>query len=421
MPSTPGAEANTARGPITVWLSNNPDEVAWGEEMVKAWNADHPDEQVKTQEIPAGSSSEEAIYAAITAGTAPCLVLNTAPSAVPQFQRAGGLVSLDVFADGASTIEERSGAAAEQFLSPDGQYYQIPWKSNPVMIVYNKKLFEEAGIDPENPPLTTYAEFLDTSQKIVDAGVAKAAIWPAPTAEFFQSWFDFYPLYAGQADLQLIEDGQATFATDDGEAVAGFWKEMYARGLSPQESYSGDAFADEVSAMAPVGPWALKVYGDKVDFGIVPVPTLTGKPADEVATFSDAKNIGMFTACENRLTAWDFAKSLITEESDARLLEVTGQMPIREDLTSTFPDYFADHPAYLPFAEQTERIIEVPNVPNSTEAWQIFRNMWSQAVIFGEGDLRGQLDDAAAKITELVQKGLERQGLDPSANGGGQG
>ena len=38
--------------------------------MVEAWNADHPDEQIKAQEIPAGASSEEVIGAAITAGNA---------------------------------------------------------------------------------------------------------------------------------------------------------------------------------------------------------------------------------------------------------------------------------------------------------------------------------------------------------------
>ena len=43
--------------------------------MVEAWNADHPDEQIKAQEIPAGASSEESITAAITAGNAPCLDL----------------------------------------------------------------------------------------------------------------------------------------------------------------------------------------------------------------------------------------------------------------------------------------------------------------------------------------------------------
>ncbi|MET0480647.1 MAG: sugar ABC transporter substrate-binding protein, partial [Mycetocola sp.] len=73
-------DALTARGDITVWYSNNEFEIKWAKAMIEAWNAENPDEQIKGQEIPAGKSSEEVIGAAITAGTAPCLVFNTAPS-----------------------------------------------------------------------------------------------------------------------------------------------------------------------------------------------------------------------------------------------------------------------------------------------------------------------------------------------------
>ena len=146
-------DATSSTGPIKVWLSNNPEEIAWGKQMVKAWNAEHPDEEVTAQEIPAGKTSEEVIGAAITAGNAPCLVFNTSPAAVPQFEKQGGLVALDEFDGGTDYVETRSGDVAEQYKSPDGQYYQIPWKSNPVMIFYNKDLMKKAGIDPENPPL----------------------------------------------------------------------------------------------------------------------------------------------------------------------------------------------------------------------------------------------------------------------------
>ena len=56
-----GGDALTAKGPITIWYSNNESEVEWGKATVASWNADHPDEQVKGQEIPAGKSSEEVI------------------------------------------------------------------------------------------------------------------------------------------------------------------------------------------------------------------------------------------------------------------------------------------------------------------------------------------------------------------------
>ncbi|WP_422116521.1 extracellular solute-binding protein [Brachybacterium sp. UNK5269] len=84
-----GGEAQEARGPITIWLSNNEQEVAWGQAAVEAWNAEHPDEQVTAQEIPAGQSSEEAITAAITAGTTPDLVFNISTAAAPGWATQG--------------------------------------------------------------------------------------------------------------------------------------------------------------------------------------------------------------------------------------------------------------------------------------------------------------------------------------------
>ena len=165
------AEAITAKGPIKIWYSNNQFEVAWGKSMVEAWNAEHPDEKIDAQEIPAGKSSEEVIGAAITGGNAPCLVFNTAPVAVPQFEKQGGLVNLSQFPDGDSYIEGRTGDIANQYKSADGSFYQLPWKSNPVVLFYNKDIFAKAGLDVEKPKLATHGEFLDAARKIGRAHV----------------------------------------------------------------------------------------------------------------------------------------------------------------------------------------------------------------------------------------------------------
>ncbi len=397
------SDAITAKGPITIWLSNNPEEIAWGKAMVKEWNAANPDQEVTAQEIPAGKTSEEVIGAAITAGNAPCLVFNTSPAAVPQFEKQGGLVPLDSFDGGAAYVESRTGSAAEQYKSPDGQYYQIPWKSNPVMIFYNKDMMKKAGIDPENPPLATYDEFLATGHKVVDSGAAEAAIWPAPTSEFFQSWFDFYPLYVAETKgTQLVEDGKATFDSEAGAKVADFWATMYSEGLAPKEAASGDAFGDGKSAMSVVGPWAIAVYGDSVNWGVVPVPTSTGMSPDQIDTFSDAKNIAVYSACKSQGTAWNVLKFATSEEQDGKLLEMTGQMPLRENLESTYADFFKKNPEFKPFAEQASRTVEVPNVPESIAIWQEFRDEYSSAVIFGKTAVNDALSTAADKVTELA-------------------
>ena len=401
--SSDSSGATTATGPIKVWMSNNPEEIAWGKAAVKEWNADHPDQQVTAQEIPAGETSEEVIGAAITAGTTPCLVFNTSPAAVPQFQKQGGLVPLNSFDGAAQYIEARSGDVAQQYKSADGQYYQMPWKSNPVMIFYNKDLLKKAGIDPENPPLGTYDEFLATSHKIVDSGAAQAAIWPTPTSEFFQSWFDFYPLFAAQSGgQQLVENGQAAFDDPAGDAAANFWATMYSEGLAPKEVYNGDAFADQKAALAIVGPWAIAVYGDAVNWGVAPVPTENGTPFSQTHTFSDAKNVGIYSSCKNQGTAWEFLKFATSKEQDGKLLEMTGQMPLRENLQSVYADYFKQNPEYTMFADQASRTVEVPNIENSVEIWQTFRDEWSKSVIFGKEPVDGAMNSAAQQINQLT-------------------
>ena len=395
--------AAAAKGPIKIWLSNNPEELAWGKAMVAGWNKANADQQVTAQEIPAGKSSEEVIGAAITAGNAPCLVFNVSPAAVPQFEKQGGLVALDSFDGGADYVTQRTGDTADQYKSPDGKFYQLPWKSNPVMIFYNKKLFKQAGLDPEKPPLGTYDDFLATSAKLVSSKAAQAAIWPAPTSEFFQSWFDFYPLYAAETGgTQLVQDGKATFDDDKGKAVANFWAKMYNQGLAPKETYNGDAFGDAKSAMSIVGPWAISVYGDKIDWGVVPVPTSAGTAPEETHTFSDAKNVSIFSACQNQGTAWELLKFATSEEQDGQLLDKTGQMPLRADLPSVYADYFSKNPEYKLFADQASRTTEVPSVPNSVQIWQTFRDNWSSAVIFGKTPVDQAFSDAASKIDGLA-------------------
>ena len=394
-----------AHGPIKIWYSNNAQEVAWGKQVVAAWNSSHPSEKVSGQEIPAGKSSEEVIGAAITAGTEPCLIYNTSPASVPVFQQQGGLVPLNDFPGAVSYIQSRSGSAADQYKSPDGKFYQMPWKSNPVMIFYNKKEFAKAGISTTAPPLGSYTDFLATAKKIVASHAAKYAIYPSPSSEFYQAWYDFYAMYAAQSGgKQLVANGKATFNDAAGQAVANFWRQIYAQNLAGKETYNGDSFGDGTAAMSIVGPWAIATYQGKVDWGVVPVPTQAGSSGDTVPTFSDAKNVAMYASCKNRATAWDFLKFSTSTAEDGKLLDLTGQMPIRQNLQQQYASYFSAHPEYKTFAAEAAHVVEVPNIPNSIQVWQTFRDAWSKSVIFGKQDPAQALAGAASKINQLASQ-----------------
>ncbi len=192
--------------------------------------------------------------------------------------------------------------------------------------------------------------------------------------------------------------------SEAGATVAEFWRTMYDEGLSQQEAYNGDAFADQKSAMSIVGPWAIAVYGEAVDWGAAPVPTSAGTAPEDTYTFSDAKNIGLYSACENQGTAWELLKFATSEEQDGKLLEMTGQMPLRQDLTGTYPEYFEKNPDYEAFADQAARTVEVPNVPNSIEIWQTFRDEYSESVIFGKKTVDEALSAAAEEISTLASE-----------------
>ncbi|WP_430785355.1 ABC transporter substrate-binding protein [Actinoplanes sp. G11-F43] len=401
-----GAGGELTSGPITIWTSTNEQEIAWSKQVVEAWNAANADKQVTAQAIPAGKSSEDVIAAAITAGNAPCLVFNTAPAAVPAFQKQGGLVNLSkTFGDAEQFVTGRSGPAADGFRSADGDLYQLPWKTNPFMLYYNKTAFQKAGLDPEKPALRTYDEVLAAAKAIKDAGAADVAIYPPATSDYTNVNFDFYPFYLANSDgTQFVKDGKATFASAQGKETLQFWQTLYANGYSSAEAYSGDMwagpFADGVAAMGVAGPWGKGQFDGKVEFGVVPLPTTAGKAADATSTFADSKNIGLYTACANKQTAWDFAKFATNNDNDLALLTTTGQFPTRTDVPTLAADYLAENPFFQPFAAAVPLAVDVPTVAGLAEKMQAFRDAWSSTVQSGKGDLN-TFDQTAADIDKL--------------------
>lgn len=288
----PAAEGLSS-GPIEIWYSTNEQEIEWGEKVVETWNAANPDQQVTAQAIPAGSSSEDVISASISAGNTPCLIYNTAPAAVPAFQAQGGLVNLSTaFPDGNEFIEGRSGNAAEGFRSSDGDFYQMPWKTNPFMLYYNKEVLSKAGLDAENPKLASYEDLAAAAKAIKDTSATGYALYPPSTADYTNVNFDFYPFFLANSDgTQFIKDGKVTFTDEAGLETLEFWQSLYADGYSSPEAFSGDMwagpFADSIAAFGVAGPWGKAQFDGKVDFGVTSIPTKDGKTADETYTFAD--------------------------------------------------------------------------------------------------------------------------------------
>src|SRR5918994_1090896 len=132
---------------LTYWSATNALELDFANQIASEWNQQHPEVQIKVEPVPSGQSSEEVILAAIASQTTPDIFANIFPGAMQDLLDAEGVVQLDAYPDFFDVLHERmTPELLNQYRSSDGKFYQIPWKSNPIMVLYNTRMLREAGV-----------------------------------------------------------------------------------------------------------------------------------------------------------------------------------------------------------------------------------------------------------------------------------
>jgi multiple sugar transport system substrate-binding protein len=345
------------------------------------------------QPIPVSQSTEEVLLAAIAGKTTPDVCSNIWPGALEEYTRAGGLVQLDAFSDFDSVVAERVPPdLLAQFRSPDGHFHQIPWKTNPVMMFYNARLFREAGV--EAVP-RTYGEFLEAGAKVsrdtsgegqIDIYMGERDIRPI----WWQRLFDFYPFYIAASSGQTLFKGEeVAFDNEYAVAVLGFFQECYRRRLFPHTFFQGgDPFLLERKATHFAGPFEiaeLRRSAPRLEYGIAPLPVPDGHEGP-VYTYGDFKNIAIFSTTEHPEEAWEFIKFLLRVEHDLMLLQTCNQIPLRMEMTadSLFVDYFHRNPMMARFAEQAPRTRGVDGITDLKEILDAISQAYEASAVYGE-------------------------------------
>lgn len=384
-----------AGGPVvlTYWTSQNPQERAWADVLVAEWNAAHPEVQVEAQPIPAGQSSEEVLLAAVVAGTTPDLCSNIWPGVLNDFIRAGGVVPLDRMPGFDSLMAARTPPElADRFVSADGHVYQLPWKTNPILMIYNADLFEAAGV--ARPP-RTYSEYVAAAERITadtdgdgqtDRWMSARDIRPI----WWQRYFDVYPLYLAASGGRTFFDARGELAIDEDalREVYGFFQTLYQRGHLPLSTLQGNAFAQRRIATEFTGPWTaawLVENAPDLRFDFAPVPVPDGFDGEPV-TYGDYKNIAVFSSTEHPEAAWAFAQFLVSPEADRLLLETTRQIPLRAGLLEdpALAGFFDQTPSMRRFAEQAPHTRGVDAVPSLTEVLDAIAQSYERAIYGAE-------------------------------------
>lgn len=390
--SRSGEEENGVKT-ITYWSSPNPQEYALAQELVGEWNANHPDIQVKIQALPAGQSSEEVLLSAMVAGTTPDICSNIWPGITNDFIRAKGLQALDVFDDYHEVMGDRiPDDILQSVTAEDGHVYQVPWKTNPIMVQYNVKMFRDAGIT-EFPK--TYSEFLAAAEKItkdknndglLDQWMGYRDIRPI----WWQRYYDFYTSYiAASGGKTLFNQGELAIDEHASEEVFGFYQALYEGGHFPHTTFQGNAFLFSQIATEFTGPWNISFIErnkpDSLEYDYAPMPIPDDYEGD-IYTYGDHKNIAIFSTTKYPEESWEFVKFLISKEADYKLLTTASQIPIRRGLLTEpeFSAFFDENPKLARFAEQAAYTRGVDGVRDFKEILDVVSRYYERVAVYSK-------------------------------------
>jgi len=397
---------------LTYWPAPNPQEMQLADSLVRVWNQNNPNIQVRMQPIPVGQSTEEVLLASIAAGTTPDICSNIWPGALYDYTRAGGLVAFDKFSDFDSVMTSRvPDELLETFRSPDGSIYQIPWKTNPVMMIYNKRILGELGY--EEPP-RTYSEFLKIGRELAglreknksfDVWMGQRDIRPI----WWQRFFDYLPFYiAASGGKTLFDNHTVAFVNERAEAVMAFFRDCYRDKVFPRTfSHQQDPFLLEKMATNFAGPWQIPTiqrYAPHIEFGVAPLP-VPDNYEGPIYTYGDFKNISIFSNTRHPEAAWEFVKFLVTPEHDFALLEIANQIPVRGDLLTNpmFDDFFKRKPHMLLFAEQALYTRSVDEVADLKEILDALSQEYEAAAVYGRRSPAEAIHRAARRAELIIE------------------
>ncbi len=399
---------------LLFWSSNNAGEIAFSEDRAEAWNSNNPSTTIQYQPVPEGQSSEEIILAAVVGKTTPDIYANMWQGSVEFYAGAGVLVPLDTLKGFNEYITERCNQKTiDEITSSDGHIYQIPWKINPILTIYNKNIITSLALD--TLPVT-YSKYLAAAKKFKkdfdNDGFADQ--WFGNTSVktvWYQRLFNFYPLYlAASGGMPLIKDNKAAFNNEYAIGVFEFLQTLYKENYFSRERLSAgqDPFVSGRVATKFTGPWEIsylekyKPEGFDYDFYSMLVPDDHQGP---VYTYGDPKSIIIFNTSKDPQTAFEYIKSLTGKEGDFRLMELTKQLPRRKglDTISQYRNFFNENPRLKIFARQAEFIRGTDNCEVMTEVLDIISQEYETCVLYQRKSPEQAIEDAEKAVNILLR------------------
>jgi len=238
-------------------------------------------------------------------------------------------------------------------MKRDGEYYGLPTAVRSLALFYNKKLFQEAGLDPTKPP-TTLDAFLDAAKKTVKRDAAGNMISAGVTLDFPGQDYHWW------RETLLRQNGGKPYSDDNKtvgyDSEAGVRSLNYYADLQRVHKVGQVGFMDEGQAAFRAGRAAMTIDGSFRLGGFGAIKAFEWGVA-ELPAGADGTKSNFASYWVNAITtkptgakleaAKKFMAFVTTPEAMQLWLETVGELPARKAAAETEANL--NHPIYGPF------------------------------------------------------------------------
>lgn len=299
--------------------------------IVDAFNKSHPD-QIKLDLIPTGEMVQKYATAAAGGSAPDGLALDLIYT--PSFAAAGQLEDLTDWAKSLSYFKDLSPAHVKTGTYKD-RIYGLPYSADASVLIWNKKLFKQAGLDPEKGP-TNWAEIEADAEKVNALGGDIKGFYFSGNCPGCNI-FTFTPLVWASGGNVLSEDGTKATLTDPKlrEAID-FYRDMIKKGLVPEGAQTDTganffaAFAGGKIGITPSGAFAIGALNTQykdIDYGITFLPGKDGG----WSSFAGGDNFVVTKGTAKLKILQEFLDYSYSLEGQT-LLASLGSLPVRGDI-----------------------------------------------------------------------------------------
>jgi multiple sugar transport system substrate-binding protein len=356
--------------------------------------------------------SQTKIIPAIAAGTPPPVAY------------LGRWQTTDLAVRNALVVLDDSIAAAETFkweniwerLQKDsiswGKKWTVPYTTDTRALFYNKKIMADAGLDPEQPPLT-WDELHEMALKITkqDAAGRLDQIGFTPSFGNPPVYLMFLTMIWCLGSDMVNEDMTRITITDKGEEAMTFLKRLmddqggydasvaFTKGLSLAEGI--DAFSAGKVGLAMNGQWVLNnydQYSPDLDYGMIPGPVF---PEHDIhANYDGGGGWFFFKQGGNFEEAWQFVEFTMESETYLAYADQFEALPARSDVGAEWAKL--DERRQV-FAETANTVRWIPIFAGVLESLNHLATMFDNILIGGK-EMAAELADAEAKMQVILDK-----------------